>query len=237
MAHTLFPAGSPIGQHYGRGGPEHAADIEVIGVVKDVKYNSLDETAQPGDYLPYVQNPRYLNDFEVRYTGDSVSLVRAIRQAIREADRSLPVSDVMTLGEQVQKSIANQTLLARLSAFFGLLAVFLSCIGIYGLMSYFVARRVNEIGLRMALGAARSQILWLVMRESLRLVATGIVIGVPLALAGDQLVSSLLFGLRAIDSISLLAGVGLLLAVAAVAGYLPARRATRIEPMVALRFE
>jgi ABC-type antimicrobial peptide transport system permease subunit len=104
-------------------------------------------------------------------------------------------------------------------------------------MSYFVARRVNEIGLRMALGAARSQILWLVMRESLWLVAAGVGIGVPLALAGDRLVSSLLFGLRAIDSVSLLAGVGLLLAVAAIAGYLPARRASRIEPMVALRFE
>jgi hypothetical protein len=93
----LFPKGSPIGRRYGRGGPEHAGDIEVIGVVKDVKYNSLDEQTQPGDYLPYTQNVRYLNDFEVRYTGDSDAAFGAIRQAIRDVDHTLPISDVMTL--------------------------------------------------------------------------------------------------------------------------------------------
>jgi predicted permease len=237
MAHTLFPSGSPIGRRYGRGGPQNAGDIEVIGVVKDVKYNSLDEDPQPGDYLPYTQNVRYLNDFEVRYTGHSAAAIRAIGQTIHDVDHSLPISDVMTLDEQVERSITNQRLVAQLSAFFGLLAVFLSCIGIYGLMSYVVTRRVNEIGLRMALGAERSHVLWLVMRESLWLVALGIAIGAPVALAGDRLISSMLFGLRATDALSLLAAVGLLLVVAAIAGYLPARRASLIDPMVALRCE
>jgi predicted permease len=212
MARTLFPSGSPIGRRYGRGGPENAGDIEVIGVVKDVKYNSLDEDQEPGDYLPYTQNVRYLNDFEVRYTGDFAAAVAAIRQTIHGVDRTLPISDVMTLDEQVVRSITNQRLVAQLSTFFGLLAVFLSCIGIYGLMSYVVTRRTNEIGVRMALGAGRSHVLWLVIRESLWLVALGIGIGVPVALAGDQLVSSILYGLRASDPVSLLAGVGVLFA-------------------------
>jgi predicted permease len=236
-ARTMFPDGSPIGKHYGRGGPQNAGDIEVIGVAKDVKYNSLDEEQQPGDYLPYAQNVQYLNDFVVRYTGDSAAVVSAVREAIHEVDPSLPVADVMTLDEAVANSIVNQRLVAQLSSFFGLLALFLSCIGIYGLMSYTVVRRTSEIGLRMALGAARSNVMWLVMSESLFLVGLGIAIGVPAALGGNRLIASMLCGLRANDPVSLMAGVGLLLAVAAFAGYLPARRASLVDPMISLRYE
>jgi predicted permease len=236
MARTMFPAGSPIGRHYGRR-EQNAGDIEVIGVVKDVKYNSLDEAQQPGDYLPYVQNVRYLNDFEVRYSGEAAATVSAIRQAIHDVEPTLPISDVMTLDEQVARSINNQRLVAQLSTFFGLLAVFLSCIGIYGLMSYLVTRRTNEIGLRMALGAARRNVLWMILRESLWLVGLGIAIGVPVALAGNRLVSHMLYGLPASDPLTLSAGVVALLAIAALAGYLPARRATRVDPMIALRYE
>jgi predicted permease len=233
---TMFPVGSPIGQHYGRD-PHNPGDIEVIGVAKDVKYNSLDEAPQPGDYLPYSQNVRYLNDFEVRYAGDSVAMVTAIRQSIHDVDSSLPISDVITLHEQVARSVTKQRRVAQLSSFFGVLAVFLSCIGIYGLISYIVSRRTNEIGVRMALGAARSQVLWMIMRESLWLVALGILIGVPVALASERLVSTVLFGLRPNDPLTLLAGVAMLLAVATLAGYLPARRASRVDPMIALRYE
>jgi predicted permease len=236
-ARTLFPSGSPIGKYYGRGGADHAADIEVIGVVKDVKYNSLDEEQQPGDYLPFSQNVRLLNEFEVRYSSDTGAMVAAIREAIHDVDYTLPVSDVTTLDEQVTRSITNQRLVAQLSSFFGVLAVFLSCIGIYGLMSYVVSRRTNEIGVRMALGAKPVNVLWLVMRESLWLVAVGTAIGVPVALASQRLVASMLFGLRPNEPVTLLGGVGLLLLVAALAGYLPARRASRIDPMVSLRYE
>jgi predicted permease len=237
MARTLFPAGSPIGRHYGRGGPDHAGDIEVIGVVKDVKYNSLDEEQQPGDYLPYSQNVRYLNDFEVRYSGDSAAMVAAIRQAIHDVDFSLPVSDGTTLNEQVARSITNQRLVAQLSSFFGVLAVFLSCIGIYGLMSYVVSRRTNEIGVRMALGAEPADVLWLVMRESLWLAAVGTAIGVPVALASQALVVSMLFGLHPYDPLTLVGAVVVLLGMAALAGYLPSRRASQIDPMISLRYE
>jgi ABC-type antimicrobial peptide transport system permease subunit len=138
---------------------------------------------------------------------------------------------------QVARSITNQRLVAQLSAFFGLLAVFLSCIGIYGVMSYVVTRRTVEIGIRMALGAGRSNMLWIVLREMLILVSIGVVIGVPVTLAGDRLVSNMLFGLRATDPVTLVGATVILLIVAAIAGYLPARSASLVEPMVALRYE
>jgi predicted permease len=235
-ARTLFPSGSPIGRRYGRG-PKNAGDIEVIGIVKDVKYNSLEESQQPGDYLPYTQNVRYLNDFEVRYTGDPLTVVAAIRRTIHDVDPRLPISDVITLEQQVKRSITNQRLVAQLSAFFGLLAVLLACIGIYGVMSYMVMRRANDIGIRMALGADCYHVRWQVMHEVLMLVAVGIAIGTPIALIGDRLMSSMLFGLHSTDAVSLFAALGLLSALAAIAGYLPARRASLIDPMVALRHE
>ena len=139
--------------------------------------------------------------------------------------------------EWVARSITDQRVVAQLSTFFGLLAIFLSAIGIYGLMSYVVSRRTNEIGIRMALGAERMHVRWLVMREVLILVAVGIAIGVPAALLSSRLVASMLFGLQATDTASLLAAVAVMLAIAALAGYLPARRASRVDPMVALRYE
>ncbi len=237
MARTLFPAGSPIGRHYGRGGPEHAGDIEVIGVVKDVKYNSLDEEPQPGDYLPYTQNFRYLNDFEVRYTGDPAAILSAVREAIHASDRTLAISDVTSLNEQVTRSITDERLVAELSTFFALLAVFLACIGIYGLMSYVVTRRTHEIGVRMALGAERAHVLRQILAEILLLVACGVAIGVPASFAGARLISSMLFGLRSTDPLSFFAAVAVLLVIAGIAGYLPARRASLIDPMLALRHE
>jgi ABC-type antimicrobial peptide transport system permease subunit len=206
-------------------------------VVKDVKFYSLQEDPQTMDYYPVTQQVRYLNDFEVRYTGSFDTVLPAVRRAIHDVDPNLPTSNATTLGEQVGRSITNQRLVAQLSTFFGLLAVFLSCIGIYGLMSYVVTRRTNEIGIRMALGAERSHVRWLVMHEILLLVAVGIGIGIPAAWAGTQLISTMLFGLRGTDPVSMFTAVGTLLVVAIMAGYLPARRASRIEPMVALRYE
>ena len=234
-ARKLFPAGSPIGQYYGQSSDD--ANIEVIGVVKDVKYNRLDEPQQPGDYLPYTQNVRYLNDFEIRYAGDTTAAIRAIRQVIPDVDPKLPISEITTLDEDVVRSVGSQRLVAQLSAFFGFLALFLCCIGIYGLISYLVTRRANEIGVRIALGARRLNVLWLVMRESVSLAGFGIVLGVPTALASDRLVSNLLFGLQGPDFLSLLIAVALLSCIAGVAGYIPARRAARVDPMVALRYE
>jgi predicted permease len=236
-AKTLFPLGNPIGRHYGVGDDKPENDVTVIGVVKDVKFDELAEVPVNLDYLPYTQRPWGFGDFEVRYTGEFASVAAAVQQTIRSIDRNLPITRVTTLDEQVARSITNQRLVAQLSTFFGVLAVFLSCIGIYGVMSYVVTRRTNEIGIRMALGAGRSNMLWLVLREILTLVSIGVVIGVPATLAGDRLVSNMLFGLKPTDPATLIGATVILLIVGAIAGYLPARRASRVDPMVALRYE
>jgi ABC-type antimicrobial peptide transport system permease subunit len=209
----------------------------VVGVVKDAKYESLRERPVPAAYYPYVQHIGYCNHFEVRYSGDPNAIIAEVHHAIGEVDRSLPVSYQNTLTQQVDQSIGSQALIAQLSTFFGLLAVLLACIGMYGLMSYAVTRRTNEIGIRMALGAKRSEVLWMVMRESLILLGLGFVAGLPAALAADRLVSKMLFGLRPTDPLSLAGAALLLLAFALLAGFLPARRASQVDPMVALRYE
>jgi predicted permease len=236
-AKTLFPPGNPIGRHYYLSDKKPEDEVTVIGVAKDVKFDELAEQPVNLDYMPYTQRPWDFGDFEVLYTGDFASVAANVQQTIHSIDRNLPISNVTTLDQQVARSIVNQRLVARLSTFFGLLAVFLSCIGIYGVMSYVVTRRTNEIGIRMALGAARSNMLWMVVREILTLISIGIVIGVPVTLAGNRLVSNMLFGLKSTDPITLVSASAILLIVAAIAGYLPARKASRVDPMVALRYE
>jgi predicted permease len=238
MARQFFPGGSPLGRRFGIGNdPKHSSDIEVVGVVKDAKYMSLRERLWPAAYYPYTQRMGYYGDLEVRYSGDPGAVISEVRNAVHEVDHSLPVTYNNTLAEQVDRSIASQTLIARLSAFFGFVAVFLACIGIYGLMSYAVTRRTNEIGIRMALGAGRSSVLSMVMRESLILVVGGIAIGVPVALAASRLASRMLFGLSGADPLSILGAAVLMAAFAVLASYIPARKASRVDPVMALRYE
>jgi ABC-type antimicrobial peptide transport system permease subunit len=173
----------------------------------------------------------------VRYSGDFSAISHAVQQAIHSVNRSLPIMNVTTLDEQVARSMSNQRLVAQISAFFGILAAFLSCIGIYGLMSYTTSRRTNEIGIRIALGAGRSNVRWLVLRETLLLVSVGIVLGVPITLLGRHMIESMLYGLHGSDLVSLLGSVALLFAVALLAGFLPAQRASKVDPMIALRYE
>jgi predicted permease len=237
MAKVLFPLDNPLGRHYGLGDDKPENEVTVIGIAKDVKFGELAEDPVYLDYFPYRQRPWDFGDFEVRYAGGFAAVAAAVQQTIHSIDPNLPIMRVTTLDEQVARSITNQRLVAQLSAVFGLLAVSLSCMGIYGVMSYLVNRRTNEIGIRMALGAGRSNVLWMVVREILALISIGVVIGVPVALAGDRLVSNMLFGLRSTDPVTLVSATVILLIVAAIAGYLPARRAALVDPMVALRYE
>ncbi|HZF41248.1 MAG TPA: ABC transporter permease [Blastocatellia bacterium] len=237
MARQFFPNGSPLGRRFGRGGPENSEQFEIIGVVKDAKDKSLTEEWRPIAYYPYSQSGEPQSNFVVRYSGAPEAVVPQVRQAIRQVNRNLPIDGVVSLSEHISRSLARQRLVARLAAFFGLLALLLACVGLYGVLSYAVARRTNEIGIRMALGARHRDALWLVLREALALVCAGVVIGLLASLAATRTASTLLFGLNPNDPPTIAAATLLLLAVAALAGYLPARRAARVDPMVALRSE
>ena len=178
-----------------------------------------------------------MSNLVVRYAGAPEAVVQQVRQAIREVNRNLPIDEVVSLSEHISRSLAQQRLVARLGAFFGLLALLLACVGLYGVLSYAVARRANEIGIRMALGARRVDVIWLVLREALALVGAGVVIGLLASLAATQTAWTFLFGLEPNDPPTIAAATLLLIAVAALAGYLPARKAARVDPMAALRDE
>jgi len=212
-------------------------DGKIIGVVKDSKYVSLKEAWRPMAYYPHTQRDDPLSNFVVRFSSRPETIIPAVRTAIREVNRSLPIDEVVSLSEHIGRSLVQQKLVARLAAFFGLLALLLACVGLYGVMSYTVARRTNEIGIRMALGARSSQVLWLVLREALMLVLIGVAIGWLTSLAATRAASSLLFGLEPNDPLTMTLATLLLLTIALLAGYLPARRAAHVDPMVALRDE
>jgi len=237
IALTLFPPGNPIGRHFTIHDDDKDVDYEVVGIAKDVKFSDVREKTKNINYLSYKQRPWGFGDFEVRYSGDFNAISHAVQQTIHDVNRTLPIMDVTTLDEQVARTMTNQRVVAQLSTFFGLLAMFLSCIGIYGVMSYTMSRRTNEIGLRIALGADRANVRWLVMRETLLLVSFGVVLGIPIAMGGRRLVESMLYGVHSGEFVNLMLSTALLLAVAMLAGYLPAQRASKVDPMVALRYE
>jgi predicted permease len=238
MVHTHFPGGSPIGRTFGVGDDAEWQNIEVVGVVKDAKYMMVEEKQMPAAFFPHAQHrEEFLTSFVVRYAGDATFLVPAIRRVVGEIDANLPVSDVATLAQMVDDFALNRRLVAQLSTFFGILGAVLACTGIYGVMSYGIARRTNEFGIRMALGAERRDVLWVVLRETLTLALAGVGIGLALALASSRLVESLLFGVKSNNPLVMGLAMAAMITVALVAGYLPARRATRIDPSVALRYE
>jgi ABC-type antimicrobial peptide transport system permease subunit len=179
----------------------------------------------------------YSNTIQLRTIGDPLGYAAAVRAAVADVDDKLPISGVTSLKLQTEDALRQEKLLAQLVGFFGLLALVLACVGLYGIMTHAVVRRTNEIGIRMALGAARRSIVWMVLRQTFVLVILGIAIGIPAALVAAKLVSTQLFGLRASDPLTLLASIIVLSLVALLAGYLPARKASRVDPLVALRYE
>ncbi len=240
MARRFFPNGSAIGHRFGIGEiPEHPAEKEVIGVVKDAKYDTLDEGTQMAAYFPCTQNPGFFSNFVVRYApgASRQEIIARTRHAIAEINPNILVNNVTTLEEQVDGSIATQSLIARLSTFFGIVAVFLACIGIYGLLSYSVARRTSEFGVRLALGARSHMLLWIVLRESILLLVLGLAIGVPVALSSTRILKSLLYELSPLDPTAISIAIAAVSVMTLAAAWLPARRATKINPMQALRTE
>ncbi|WP_348263977.1 ABC transporter permease [Telmatobacter sp. DSM 110680] len=240
MARRFFPNRSAIGQHFGIGEtPDHLGEIEVIGVVKDAKYFALSEGSRMAAYFPCSQSLGFFGNFIVRYApgANRQEIVSRTRAAIAEINSNILVNTVTSLQEQVDRSIATQSLIARLSGFFGILAVLLACIGIYGLLSYSVARRTSELGIRVALGARSLNLLWMVMRECVLLLLVGLAIGVPLALSSTRVLKSLLYDLSPLDPVSISIAIAAVVCMTIAAAWLPARRASRIDPMQALRTE
>jgi predicted permease len=231
--------GNPLGRHIGMGGdPGTKLDIEVIGVVRDSKYESMRDEMPLEVFTPYLQRT-YANSMSayVRTARDPEQTFSIVRQVVSGIDSNVPMYRVKTLEKQLDNSLITERLVASLSSAFGLLATLLAAIGLYGVMAYTVARRTREIGVRMALGAAGSDVIWLVMKEVLVLVAIGIGVALPLTLGLTGLVKAQLYGIAPNDPASLAFATLGISAVALIAGYVPARRATKIDPMRALRWD
>jgi predicted permease len=236
MARRFFHQRPPLGRRFGFGDAPRAHDIEVVGVVRDARYNDLRQESVPMAFVPAAQSLDPLGEIEILTDpGAELALDSEVRQVVREVAPVLPLGSVRTMEEQLQRSLGEQNAVSRLTTSFALVALLLSAIGLYGVLSYAVARRRNEIGLRLALGAQRFQVLELVLRETLWLVAAGVAIGLGGALAATRLASSWLYGVTASDPPTLGASILGLAIVAAAAGYLPARRAAAVEPLTALR--
>ena len=239
FARRYFGGANAIGRHVGNGGnPGTKTDIEIVGVVKDTKYESMRDQIPYELYLPYRQVEFVVGmTAYLRTEADPENMFSLLRRTVREVDSNVPVYRMRTLEQQVDKSLMSERLLATLSAIFGCLATLLAAVGLYGVMAYMVARRTREIGIRMALGASGGSVVWLVMREVLLLAVVGLAIGLPSAWALTRLVETQLFGIQPADPLTMtMAAIGIA-AVATLAGYLPARRATGIDPMRALRWE
>jgi len=231
-----FPNEDPIGRKFGSS-PETAGTLEIIGVLRDAKYDSVRDAAPPTMYVPYLQARATNPVVAIRTAADSVSVMKEIRSVVAQVDPNLPLMDISTQTEQIERRFLQEKVFAQAYALFGGIALLLAAIGLFGLMSYSVSRRTNEIGIRLALGAQRSHVLRVVLTESLILAVVGVVIGLATALGAGHLVTSLLFGLAPTDVLTIGLAVGVMLLVSALAGYLPARRASRVDPMVALRYD
>jgi predicted permease len=237
MARKYFGDENPIGRRFGFGGPETSGQIEVVGISGDAKYTDMRRETEPTAYLPYPQSIPSSATFIVRSYGNPTTITASIREAVHEVDGNLPIFAVKTQSQQADESLVQERLFATLSTFFGVLALSLACIGLYGVMSYGVARRTNEIGIRMALGATAPKVTRMVMRETLVVTGIGVVIGLGAAVATTRLVATMLFGLAPTDPMTICLAVLLMTGVAALAGYIPARRAAHVDPIIALRYE
>ncbi len=220
-------------------------DIEVVGVVKNAKYNDPRDNATEMVFLPGFQVSKdlaaqpgaYVGDLEVRTAGNPTSVAGEVRAAIEGIDKNLPVDKVTTLNEMVERSLNQVTLIAGVSSLFGVLAMLLACVGLYGVMSYAVARRTNEIGIRMALGARRSDVLGSVVGRGFRLTLAGVALGIAAAVPLARFLATLPIGVKPADPLTFFIVSLILTVVALIASYIPARRVTKVDPMVALRYE
>jgi predicted permease len=237
---THFGDKNPIGQHLVFPTDCAKCDVEIVGVAGDALYGKLTGKVHSVVFFPFTQNvtgPVAEMLYELRTTGNPLNYVDSVREIVQRADQRMPLFDVKTQAARIDYSIGDQIVFARLCTAFAILALTIACVGLYGTMSYTVTRRSGEIGIRMALGAQRRRVVWMVLKEVLLLVAVALAISVPAVLATSKLIESFLFGMNGNDVVALTAAVVILAAAATLAGYVPARNASRIDPNVALRHE
>jgi predicted permease len=244
FARNYFGDRNPVGQHLSL---LHACEkcdaeipAEIVGVVANARYGELKGEMPPVVYLPFahpVMEPVTQMTYELRTAGNPLLYAGTVREIVRRADDRLPLSNVKTQTAWVDQTISQEITFAKLCTAFAVLALTIASVGLYGTMSYKVARRTGEIGIRMALGAARGRVVWMVLREVFLIAAIGLTISLPVALASSKLVESFLFGMKPNDPLALTGAVLILTAAITLAGYVPARRASRIDPTVALRHE
>ena len=240
MAQHFFGDRNPIGRHFSiPGWIGDPSQIEIVGVVENAKFISIREEVPAATYIPFLQSPDSFlaTTFEVRSAMNPDSLAGSIRQMIQQTDNRLPLFDVKTLSERIDESLVQERTVALLSSLFGLVALFLTCVGLYGVMAGSVAQRTHEIGIRMALGAERLGVLRLVLGRGLAIALVGAVAGIVASVAATQFMAALLFAVKPIDAPTILFASLASIGVATFACYIPARRATRVDPMVALKYE
>src|SRR5581483_3219844 len=240
FAKINFPGRNPLGRHLILWKDKRPArDMEIVGISKNARYGGLKEAIPPVVYIPYDQGYPQPNEmvYALRTVGNPLAYVNSVREIVRRADGRVPVSGVRTQKAEIEDEIHQEITLADLCSAFAMLALTIACVGLYGTMSYTVARRTGEMGIRMALGAQRGTVIWMVLREVLVLAAAGLAISVPTALGTSKFIQSFLFELKPNDPLALMLAAAILLGAAILAGYVPARKASRIDPMTALRHE
>jgi predicted permease len=238
LAKQFFPGQNAVGKFFESDPEDIEGPVEIIGVCPDTRYADLRTETPPTFYVDYRQKPgagRMV--FEIQTAGEPTSVLNAARAMVASMDHDLPLTDVRTMQEQVASTMVNERMFAELTSGFGLLALVLASVGIYGIMAYSVANRRNEIGIRLALGAQPGQVRGMILRESTWLAIAGIVVGVGAALVLTRLMKSMLYGIQPWDPLTMAGGVLILMAVALAASWIPARRAARVQPMEALRHE
>jgi ABC-type antimicrobial peptide transport system permease subunit len=248
----FFPNEEPIGKHFGNFDQKLAGSYEIVGVVADAKYTAVREPVRPMFFRPLSQHNKaitdpgamtgesrslFVNSITIQFDGNSQDLESMARRTLANINPDLTMMDFKALQHQVDDNFNQERLIARLTMLFGGLALALASVGLYGLTAYSVARRTSEIGVRMALGANRGNVLALVLKGAMLQIAIGLAIGVPAALLGGHFMASQLYGIKSSDPTTLVFAILVLAACAAVAGFIPARRASSIEPMNALRTE
>ncbi|MGC1106615.1 MAG: FtsX-like permease family protein, partial [Candidatus Acidiferrales bacterium] len=240
FAQRFFPGQNPVGHQFSRGlkfDPKNA--VEIIGVAKPAELTDVHSDVMPKAYYAYAQVPNSLDMmfFEVRAQGAPSAVVSELRDLVRQADPALPLIDLKTQTQETGEALSQERLFARLTTVFGLLALLLAMIGLYGTMAYSVTRKTHEIGIRMALGAKPADVLRMVIRQGITLTLIGVAIGIIVALGVTRLINSMIFGVTPYDPITFITVAITLVAVAFLACYIPARRAMRVDPIVALRYE